>query len=199
LVWVARSLHASPPLARAAAAESLPLLETVVRDNPSDLSARESLGLALGMLDRREDALRVYEEVLRIAPDRELTLRSSARVLNRLQRADRARSTLQKTIAVNPWSSDYHLALARVCYQVRDWPGVVAACGQAIRLNPELVEARSLLVQCYLRSQQPERADAEFQILLRWYPASRAVWERWYDQQKQAGPEGLDFGTTGEP
>ena len=50
-----------------------------------------------------------------------------------------------------------------------------------------MFEARSLLVQCYLRSHQPDKADAEFQVLLRFYPASREVWQQWYEQQKQAG------------
>ena len=86
--------------------------------------------------------------------------------------------------------SDYHLALAGVCYMAEDWPAAVAACREAIRLNPELFEARSLLVQCYLRAHLPEQADAEFQIMLRFYPASREVWQQWYDQQKQGAPGG---------
>ena len=91
-------------------------------------------------------------------------------------------------IAVNPWRSDYRLALARNCAQAGDWPGAVAACREAIRLNPELFEARSLLVQCYLRSGEPAEADAEFRTLLRFYPASREAWQQWYERQKQAGP-----------
>ena len=89
--------------------------------------------------------------------DRESALRSAGRVLTRLHRPELARSALQKAIAVNPWPSDYRLALASACYQSGDWPGAVAACREAIRLNPELFEARSLLVQCYLRSREPEQ------------------------------------------
>ena len=148
------SLHASPQLARVAATQALPLLEAAVRDRPDDLSARESLGYALEVLDRREEALRAYEAILRIEPGRESTLHSSARVLARLERPDLARSALQKTIAVNPWRSNYRLALANACCQAGDWPGAVAACREAIRLNPELFEARSLLIQSYLRSHE---------------------------------------------
>ena len=123
--------------------------------------------------------------MLRAEPGRELALRSSGRILARLGRLDLARAALRKTIAVNPWMSDYHLALAKVGYQAGHWSEAVAACREAIKLNPELVEARSLLVQCYLRSRQPDRADAEFQILLRFYQASREAWQQWYEQQKQ--------------
>jgi tetratricopeptide (TPR) repeat protein len=97
-----------------------------------------------------------------------------------------ARSALEKAIAIDPWRSDYRRELAHVCYQAGDWVGAVAACGAAIRLNPELLDARSLLVQVYLRSHQPEQADAEFQTLLSFFPGGREVWQQWYESQKQA-------------
>ncbi len=195
--WAARNLKASPRIAKLAATQGLPLLEAAVRDRPDDLSAREFLGHIFEVLGRPDDALGAFEGVLRIEPNRELALRSSGRLLTRLQRPQLARSEFQKAIAVNPWRSLYRLALANACYQAGDWPGAVAACREAIRLNPELFEARSLLVQCYLRSREFDKADAEFQILLRFYPASSEVWQQWYEQQKQAGSGGADAVTTG--
>jgi len=199
LGWGARNLSALPQVARLAAMQGLPLLEAAVRDRPDDLTAREFLGPTLEILGRREDALHAMEEVLRIEPGRELVLGSSGLLLTRLQRPDLARSAWEKTIAVNPWRSSYRLALANNCYQAGDWPGSVAACREALRLNPELLEARSLMVQSYLRSHRPDKADAEFQTLLRFFPASREVWQQWYEQQKQAGPVGVDSVTTDEP
>ena len=117
----------------------------------------------------------------------------------RLHRPDLARAAWQKTIAVDPWQSIHRLTLAENCYQAGDWREAVAACREAIRLNPELLEARSLLIQCYLRSREFDKADAEFQILLRFYPASREVWQQWYEQQKRAGPEGIDSVTNDRP
>ena len=95
---------------------------------------------------------------------------SSGRVLTRLRRPELAQAALRKTIAVDPWRSDYHLALAQVCAQAGDLPGAIAACQEAIRLNPELIEARSLLVQCYLHSHEPGKADAEFRTLVQVLP-----------------------------
>ncbi len=187
LGWAARTMNA-PQLARAAATLALPRLEAAVRDRPDDLAARESMGHAYRFLDRPDDALRTFEEVLRIEPGRELTLWSTGLLLAALQRPERSRAVLQEAIALNPWSSEYRAALAQVCYQAGDWSGAVAACQAAIRLNPELFAVRSLLIQSLLRSHQPEKADAEFQTLLRLYPASREVWKQWYQSQKQAGP-----------
>jgi len=197
--WAARNFKASPQIAKLAAMQGLPLLDAAVRDRPDDLTAREFLGHTLEVLDRPEEALNAFEGVLRIEPGREPVLRSTGRLLARLQRYDLARSVWQKTIALDPWRSIYRLALASNCSRAGDWPGAVAACREAIRLNPELFQARSLLIQCYLRSRELDKADAEFQIMLRFYPASREVWQQWYEQQKQAGPVGVGSVTTDEP
>jgi predicted CXXCH cytochrome family protein len=186
-----------PQAARMGAAQSLPFLEAAVRDRPHDLRAGESLGAVLAILERPQEALHAFEGVLRIEPGREQALRSSARVLDLLERPNLARAALQKTIAVNPWCSEYHLALANVCCQTGDWPAAIAACREALRLNPELFEARTPLIQCYLWSNQRDKADAELEILLRSYPASREVWQRWYAQQKQAVPGGGGSPTAG--
>ena len=184
----ARTLLATPQLASLAATQAVPLLEAAVRDRPDDLAARESLGYALGILGRLPEALRAYEEVLRIEPRRESALPYLARTLAGLQRPKLARVAMEEAIAVNPWRSDYRLALARICAQAGDWPAAVAACREAIRINPDLHEARSLLVQCDLRSGASAEADSEFRTLLLFDPARREVWERWYERQKRGGP-----------
>ena len=184
--WAARSLSGMPQVARFAAIQGLPILEAAVRVRPEDLVAREFLGHTFESLDRYEDALHVFEGVLREQPERELALRSTGRLLARLNRPQLARIQFQKAISVNPWISFYHLGLARACHRAGDWPVAIAACRDALRLNPEFLDARTLLIECYLRSTEPGTADAEFAILVRSYPASRDVWDRWYEQQKLA-------------
>jgi predicted CXXCH cytochrome family protein len=196
---VARLSRADPELRKLASTEALPLLEAAVRGHPDDLSAGDSLGYVLGILRGPADAIRAFERVLSIQPGREWTLSYLALAHRGLNRLDLARAALEKTIAVSPWRSDYRLGLASVCSQAGDWPGAAAACREAIRLDPELVEARSLLVQSYLQSNEPTKADAELQVLLRSYPASREAWREWYKQLKQAGPAGAGSPSSGEP
>jgi hypothetical protein len=186
LSWLAQRLEATPPLAKIAASQAIPSLTVTVADHPNDLPAGQSLGAALDIMGRGEDALHGFEAVLRMNPTHELTLRSSGRLLARLKRPELARSAMISTIAVNPWRSDYRLALAQYCAQAQDWAGAVAACREAIRLNPELIQARSLLVECHLHSNELAKADAEFQALIRFFPASSEVWQKWYDDQKNA-------------
>ena len=179
-----------PQLARIAATQSLPLLEAAVRDHPDDLSAGESLGTSWGswtVPTRRSAPSNRSSASNRTASG---PSGPTGRVLARLQRLDLARAALQKTIAVNPWRSDYRLALARVCSQAGDWPAADRGLPRGDPAQPRVVRGTVALVQCYLRSHEPDKADAELQTLLRFYPASREVWQQWYEQQKQAGPAG---------
>jgi Flp pilus assembly protein TadD len=199
LELAAQSLRASPRLARLAAQQAVPLLEAAVRDRPDDMRAGESLGYALGMLDRLEEARHAYEEALRIEPRRESAFPYLARTLAGLRRPDLAAAALREVIDINPWRSDYRLALARYRAEAGDWSGAAAAGREALRLNPELTEARSLLVQCYLRSGEPAKADVELQTLLRFYPDRREDWGRWYEQQKRGGARDGGHASNGHP
>ena len=199
LAWLAQRLEATPQLAKIAATQAIPSLTVTVADHPDDLPAGQSLGAAFEIVGRGDDALRAYESVLRMNPTHELTLRSAGRLLGRLQRPDLARAELMRTIAVNPRRSDYRLALAQHCAAARDWAGAVTACGEAIRLNPDLIQARSLLVECLLHSNELAKADAEFEALIRFYTASSEVWQKWYNDQKHAAQMGIDVPAKAAP
>ena len=48
--------------------------------------------------------------------------------------------------------------------------------------------ARWVRAQIYRDRGDLKKADAEFRTLLLFAPASREVWEQWYEGQKRAGP-----------
>jgi hypothetical protein len=88
LAWLAQRLEATPPLAKIAETQAIPSLTTTVADHLDDQTAGQSLGAALDIMGRGDDALRAYEAVLRLNPTRELTLRSYGRLLASLQRPE---------------------------------------------------------------------------------------------------------------
>ena len=62
LAWLAQRLEASPQLAKIAATPAIPSLELAVRNHPDDLPAGQSLGAALEILGRGEEALALSTE-----------------------------------------------------------------------------------------------------------------------------------------
>ncbi|QEH38836.1 cytochrome c nitrite reductase pentaheme subunit [Aquisphaera giovannonii] len=190
LAWVSGRLGPKSGLTTMSATQAVPLLQEALRDRPDDRAAGNSLGAALEALGRGPEALDAYEAVLRAAPDDEMALRSSGSLAASLRRYDLARESLRRTIAVNPWRSDYRLALAKILSQAGDWPGALAAAREALGLDPNQPEARSILIQGHLRAGEAAKAEAELQTLLRFYPAGREIWQQWYEDQKRAAAAG---------
>jgi Flp pilus assembly protein TadD len=85
---------------------------------------------------------------------------------------------------VNPWAPSYRLRLARLLAERDDWQGALEQCQALLRLNPDSVPGRSLLVRCYLRTGRRDRARAELDTLLALQPDDREKLERWFAEQK---------------
>ena len=190
----------SPQLARVAATQALPLLEAAVRDRPRR-PARPRISWAC--LRRSWTAPRT-----RFAPSK----RSSA--------SNRAASRPSGPPAACWPASNGPTSRVRRCKRrsrstlggriiAWRWPG--SAPRPATGPGPSRLAARrsGSTPSCSRRGRswssatfgrtEPEKADAEFQTLLRFYPASREVWQQWYEQQKQAGSMGADVPTSREP
>ena len=180
-----QSARLSPASARAAGTMTLPLLQRAIAVRADDLPAREAAGTALRFLGRTDEALGVFRSVVAASPRRESALRSLASTLAARRDLAPASDAWRAVLAVNPWHADDHLGLAEVCAERHDWPAAAVSCRDALRLNPALLDARSLLVRVYLGSGDAPRARIEFEALVGFTPAGRAVWEDWY-QAKQA-------------
>src|SRR5262249_13783507 len=149
---------------------------------PEDLPALNASAFALGMSNRKSEGLATFEEVLRIAPDREATLVDVAGLTGYyLNRPDLSRNYWQRAIAVNPYNSRYHYEFARLDAAAKNWESARDACLAALRLNPASADAQQLLVTCYLRLGDPRKAQAHFQILLALRPSDADRLRRWFD------------------
>jgi hypothetical protein len=163
-----------------AAALALPLLEASLATWPDDLAAREAKGYALGQLRRYEEGLAAFRTVLDREPARESARIGAADLEARAGRLDDAIADLRRAITINPWRSAYHADLASLCFRNRDWPAAAAACRDAIRLSPNSLEPRKLLVRSYLRLGDMQAARRELQTLLAFDPPDRDELTRWF-------------------
>jgi Flp pilus assembly protein TadD len=192
LTLVGQSMRQSPGASRTAGTLALPLLREGLAARPDDLPAREAEGNALWFLGRTREAIDVFRSVAAAAPPpgSESALRSLAQVAGEQADYALARDALQKSLRINPWNANSHLALAQVDVQLGDWTSAAAACRDALRLNQALLDARALLVRAHLHAGDVPRARAEFETLVSFTPAGREVWEEWFRaQQAEAGRE----------
>ncbi len=162
------------------AAAALPLLEAALLGRPDDVTAWESKGIVLGRLGRREEALAAFRTALTREPNRESTLMHAAYQATFAGRREDAIAYWRRAIAINPWRELYHAELALLLSQVRDWRGATDESRAAIRLNPNRVQTRQLLVRGELHLKNLEAARKEFQTLLGFDPPNRDELIRWF-------------------
>jgi tetratricopeptide (TPR) repeat protein len=148
-----------------AAATALRWLEATLAVDPRDVVAWQAKGVALGWLNRREDALNAFQVALKMDPKREFLLKEAAQGAELAGATEIAGDYWQQAISVNPWRSDYRAALARLYVQKQDWTSAVRACREVIRLNPANAEVRRWLVQSYKNLGDHGAAEAEQTIL----------------------------------
>jgi tetratricopeptide (TPR) repeat protein len=155
------------------AALALRLLTPALEARPDDVPAWEAKGFALGLLRRAEDGLDAFRKALAIEPGRESALTGAAYVAARTGHRQDAIAYWQRAIAISPWRPAYRAELASVYFQNRDWHAAVAACREAIQLNPADLEVRKLLVRSLLGLGDASAARAEFETLLAFDPPDR--------------------------
>jgi Flp pilus assembly protein TadD len=146
------------------------LLTPVVERDPDDLAAADALGVALWVQGRQREAAATFTAVLKRAPRREATLDIAASVAMELRRYEEAAASWERAIRVNPWRWQYHYGLAAAHAHQHNWHSATHAAEQALRLNPFALEARRLLVECYLALGRTAEARAEFDRLLGFRP-----------------------------
>src|SRR5262249_214977 len=133
---LARLVREYPGLDKHGRPFALPLLEGALRGAPDDIPAWEEKGYVLWRLDRKQEALEAFEEVLSRAPEREATLTYAAFLATAMDRSQAAVDYWRRAARVNPWTSPYHHELARLLALGHDWPEAVEVCERARRLNP---------------------------------------------------------------
>jgi tetratricopeptide (TPR) repeat protein len=164
------------------AAKAIPLLEEALAARPTDIHAREALGIALGAIRGREpEGSAALEAALGMAPDRESTLVAAALLAGRQQRHEQAIGYFRRATAIDPWRSFYHAALAHHLARSGQWEEAEESSRHALRINPLNVLSRTILIESLFRKGAPQQARAELDTLLEFDPPDRAELIRWFD------------------
>ena len=156
------------------------MLEQAHRDHPDDILAWESMGFALWGLGEAE-GFAVFESILKQEPTRQSTLVSAAQLAGVLKRPDRAVTLWRRSIAVDPWCSDFHADLAEQLALLKQWPEAIEAANQALHLSPANRTARIILILAAFRVGSSQEARAQFDILLEFDPPDRDRLAQWFE------------------
>ncbi len=120
------------------------------------------------------EALAAFEKAIAIKPNLERALVGAASVSTALERPEQAIGFWKRAIEVNPFMPRYHLDMARLLVQRREWSEGRSACESALKLEPINADARMLLVTCLIRTGERQRAQAEFDTLMAMRPPNEA-------------------------
>lgn len=151
-----------------------PVLAEALRTHPDDLSARESLAVSLAWQGQLGKGLEECEEVLARAPRRELALTDAGVISQQMRMLDRSLAYWQRALAVNPWSTRYRFAVAKLLSLRGDWEQAAAESRRLLAQNGAHIFARLLLMEYYLRNGKKGEARAELGIALALHPPNEA-------------------------
>jgi hypothetical protein len=173
-----------PQLGQQIAPLAVGLLDTAVKTWPDDVPAREALSCALGLQGRPAEALAISEKLLAEVPQREQSLSDAATAAEGAGRLELAAEYARRAVASNPWNFAYHWQLAKVLGKRQEWKAASEAMQEALRLDPTSVNARELLIVCYLHTGKKDAAQKEIDLLLALNPATQDELRLWFSQQE---------------
>jgi tetratricopeptide (TPR) repeat protein len=167
-----------------AARQADALLDEAVKKFPDDVRAWEAKGRRALLEGRAADALAACEACLAQAPDREAALNGAAEAARLLGKPDAALDYWRRSVAVDPWSPVARRGLAESLASRENWEEAQAQCREWLRLAPENVDGRKLLIRCLLKGGDRAGAEAELTTLKALRPGSDADLDFWFSRQR---------------
>jgi tetratricopeptide (TPR) repeat protein len=158
------------PAASRVGRQAIKLLEKAIENDTQDIKALEARAEALAMINRSEDALEAFEEILSRHPRRELSLLGAAMLAQNLDRGEWALVYWRCLVVENPWQSAHRSSLAQLLAGQRRWDEALKQAQEWRRLDPPSIEARVLIVGCLLAVGDKAGAREEFTQIERLHP-----------------------------
>jgi predicted CXXCH cytochrome family protein len=175
------SAEMMPPAYRPrATAQSLALLEEVLKQGPTDPDGWHAKAQGLWREQRLEEARVAYLRGLDLDPLNEDLLDQVGRVEQSLGMKDEATAHLKRLVEVNPYETNYLRSLGTQLAQNGDWAGAGEQARAWMKLEPGSSVARQLWVLSLLERGRRDEARREFEKLRKLKPANLAELEVWF-------------------
>ena len=161
--WLSRLTYRKTDLQRA-----LSYAQQAVRLDPRFVKAQDQLGLCYAGLGQHEEAIRAYQEAIRLNQEQSLHWPWPAMNLGtlylQLERLDDAEAALRQSLAVEPQFPVAHLRLGRVLENKNQWNEAVLELKEASRLDPTYPEPHYALARIYKKQADTSSAQRELTL-----------------------------------
>lgn len=163
--------------------EAFSMYSEILKFDPNNALAHYRLGAVSEKLGALDNAVRSYQEALRLNPGQ-----SEARqalegyyvnqgvMLRRNSQLDESVRMFQQAISLNPASANAHFELGQVLEQRQQTSEAMTEYQEAIKVDPDKSAAHARLAALYAKQGQNERAVQEYQEVLRLNPQDPAAY-----------------------
>ncbi|MBJ6801411.1 XrtA/PEP-CTERM system TPR-repeat protein PrsT [Geomonas propionica] len=153
--------------------KALDVLDEAVKNDPRNPVPLEAKGRLLVAQKNYKQALKAYDELTSLNPDRGALLKVGCYLA--MKQGDKAVEQAKRLITSRPSSVQGYLLLANVYQGAGDTASAIAQANQAIRIDGKSAEARVLLGELYRAKKDNAQAMAAFQGALKAQPDSLAA------------------------
>ena len=146
---------------------------TKLRANYPDTVANawNNLGLIATQEGRTDEAVRCFQEAVRLSPDHLIALNNLGNGYRLQKNWDAARKTFERALKVSPTDADANYGLGMIFAQADDTAHAYEYLQNALKHRPDYPEALNNLGILYLRTGRRDEAVASFENCIRVAPA----------------------------
>jgi Flp pilus assembly protein TadD len=139
-------------------------------------NAWNNLGLLATREGRMDEAVRCFNEALKLGPDYWISLENLGNAYRQMGRPDDARKVLERALALHPRDAAVTYSLAMTFAQSNDSARAEDYLHKALALRPDYPEALNNLGILYLRTHRREDAVRSFEQSIRIAPEFDQAW-----------------------
>jgi len=134
-------------------------------------NAWNNLGLLATQEGRADEAIRCFQEAVRLSPNHLIALNNLGNAYRLQKTWDEARKAFERSLEVSPNDPEANYGLGMVYAQADDTTRAYEYLQRALKFRPEYPEALNNLGILYLRTERQDEAVASFEECIRVAPA----------------------------
>ena len=163
-------------------------LDSLLLQRPGDAELWSWQANRLSREGRFEESLLVWERIHKTKPKEEFLLLGTTLAAVRAKKYPRALVLAKRLAEISPENATHLVMVADILKTLKRYPEALPYLEQAIASQPAGVQSRKILVECLVQTHQPERAQTEFDTLVRLTHSGEGDLRRWFAKIQSGKP-----------